>query len=208
MPGPPAPFVPTPLPNIGKSGNSPKDYSQGVTIEGTPSPSGRDLQIDGRCRQPGYRGGLISSNVEGPTSFVGPGSLRREDRGQERAAAGRPDAEQGGPGGTPPNAATMMGIIQRTGWCIRSTRFVQSAAGDHGKLKETAQSKADAGGLAAKFEAELVKVNGKISTMLGVVRCLCGKNYADRVGRYDDRVVRGGCGARDEASRSGYQTRS
>jgi len=33
MPGPPAPFVPTPLPNIGKSGNSPKDYSKDVTIE-------------------------------------------------------------------------------------------------------------------------------------------------------------------------------
>ena len=34
MPGPPAPFVPAPLPNIGKSGMSPKDYSKSVTIEG------------------------------------------------------------------------------------------------------------------------------------------------------------------------------
>jgi hypothetical protein len=34
MPGPPAPFVPSPLPNIGKSGNSPKDYSTTVEIEG------------------------------------------------------------------------------------------------------------------------------------------------------------------------------
>lgn len=34
MPGPPAPFVPTPLPNIGKSGMSPKDYSKKVKADG------------------------------------------------------------------------------------------------------------------------------------------------------------------------------
>ena len=34
MPGPPAPFVPTPLPNIGKSGDSPKGYTKKVTVEG------------------------------------------------------------------------------------------------------------------------------------------------------------------------------
>jgi hypothetical protein len=34
MPGPPAPFVPTPLPNIGKSGDSPKGYTKNVTVEG------------------------------------------------------------------------------------------------------------------------------------------------------------------------------
>ena len=32
MPGPPAPFVPTPLPNLGKSGSSPQGYSTTVTI--------------------------------------------------------------------------------------------------------------------------------------------------------------------------------
>jgi len=34
MPGPPAPFVPTPLPNIGDSGKSPDGYSKTVTIGG------------------------------------------------------------------------------------------------------------------------------------------------------------------------------
>ena len=34
MPGPPAPFVPVPLPNIGKSGDSPKGYSTKVKIDG------------------------------------------------------------------------------------------------------------------------------------------------------------------------------
>ncbi len=34
MPGPPAPFVPTPLPNIGTSDNSPQGYSTSVEIEG------------------------------------------------------------------------------------------------------------------------------------------------------------------------------
>ena len=36
--------------------------------------------------------------------------------------------------------------------------------------------------MAARFEAELIKVGGKTSTMLGVVKCLCGKNYADQSG--------------------------
>ncbi len=33
MPGPPAPFVPTPLPNIGKSGDSPSGYSKTVVSQ-------------------------------------------------------------------------------------------------------------------------------------------------------------------------------
>jgi hypothetical protein len=36
MPGPPAPFVPAPLPNIGKSGDKPKGYTKKVKIEGNP----------------------------------------------------------------------------------------------------------------------------------------------------------------------------
>jgi hypothetical protein len=34
MPGPSAPFVPTPLPNIGQSGKDPQGYSTTVKIEG------------------------------------------------------------------------------------------------------------------------------------------------------------------------------
>src|SRR5690606_2553774 len=34
MPGPPAPFVPTPLPNIAKTGDSPSGYTKKVKIEG------------------------------------------------------------------------------------------------------------------------------------------------------------------------------
>jgi hypothetical protein len=76
MPGPPAPFVPTPLPNIGKSGNSPKDYSKDVTIEGhAVAIQGATFKSMGDVASQGTGGGLISSNVEGPTSFVGPGSL-------------------------------------------------------------------------------------------------------------------------------------
>ena len=36
MPGPPAPFIPTPLPNIGMSGNDAQGYSKDVKIEGQP----------------------------------------------------------------------------------------------------------------------------------------------------------------------------
>jgi len=34
MPGPPAPFIPVPLPNIAKSGMSPKGYSKKVKFDG------------------------------------------------------------------------------------------------------------------------------------------------------------------------------
>jgi hypothetical protein len=76
MPGPPAPFVPTPLPNIGKSDNSPQGYSTTVTIEGNAvAIKGATFNSMGDVASQGTGGGLISANVQGPTSFIGPGSL-------------------------------------------------------------------------------------------------------------------------------------
>ena len=60
----------------GKSGNSPQGYSKDVTIEGHPvAIQGATFKSMGDVASQGSGGGLISSNVEGPTSFVGPGSL-------------------------------------------------------------------------------------------------------------------------------------
>jgi hypothetical protein len=61
----------------------------------------------------------------------------------------------------------------------------------HGELSESPQTKLDAGGLAAKFEAEVrpiieeVEARGaddklQVSTMLGIVACKCGTKYADQ----------------------------
>src|SRR6185503_13116925 len=75
MPGPPAPFVPTPLPNIGKSGLSPEGYSKTVTIEGkNVAIQGASFGSMGDIASKGTGGGLLSANCEGPTRFVGPGS--------------------------------------------------------------------------------------------------------------------------------------
>ena len=98
MPGPPAPFVPTPLPNIGKSGNAPKDYSKDVTIEGNAvAIRGATFKSMGDVASQGTGGGLISSNVEGPTSFVGPGSMDVKIEGKNVQLLGDPMLNNGGP---------------------------------------------------------------------------------------------------------------
>ncbi len=146
MPGPPAPFVPTPLPNIGKSGNSPKDYSKDVTIEGhAVAIQGATFKSMGDVASQGTGGGLISSNVEGPTSFVGPGSLDVKIEGKNVQLLSDPMLNNGGPSGTPANSGTMIGIIQASGLVIAVDEVCPICEKHHGKLEETPQSKADAG---------------------------------------------------------------
>jgi uncharacterized Zn-binding protein involved in type VI secretion len=113
MPGPPAPFVPTPLPNIGKSENSPSGYSTSVKIEGQPvAIKGATFNSMGDVASQGTGGGLISMNVQGPTSFVGPGSMDVMIEGKNVQLLGDPMLNNGGPSGTPANAATMAGLLQ------------------------------------------------------------------------------------------------
>jgi len=119
MPGPPAPFVPPPLPNIGKSGNSPQGYSKDVTIEGHPvAIQGATFKSMGDVASQGTGGGLISSNVEGTTSFVGPGSLDVKIEGKNVQLLSDPMLNNAGPSGTPANSGTMEGIIQASGLVI------------------------------------------------------------------------------------------
>lgn len=116
MPGPPAPFVPTPLPNIGKSDTSPTDYSTTVKIEGQPvAIAGATFGSMGDVASKGTGGGLISSNCEGPTKFVGPGSFDVKIEGKNVQLLGDPMLNNCGPGGSPPNAATMTGVLQPPG---------------------------------------------------------------------------------------------
>ena len=78
MPGPPAPFIPTPLPNFGRSADRLADCTSTVTIED------KKIAIKGSyyMSQPspdvasqGTGGGLISSKTQGKTKFVAPGSM-------------------------------------------------------------------------------------------------------------------------------------
>src|SRR4051812_15317426 len=83
MPGPPAPFVPTPLPNIGQSGKNPKDYSTTVTMDGDPvAIKGSSYGSSGDVASQGTGGGIVSNNVEGPTKFIAPGSLTVQIEGK------------------------------------------------------------------------------------------------------------------------------
>jgi len=113
MPGPPAPFVPTPLPNIGQSGKDAQGYSTTVKIEGQPvAIQGASFGSSGDVASKGTGGGIVSSNVEGPTKFIGPGSFTVKIEGKNVQLLSDPMMNNCGPGGSPPNAATMMGLKQ------------------------------------------------------------------------------------------------
>lgn len=113
MPGPPAPFVPTPLPNIGRSSMSPQGYSTTVKIEGDPvAIMGASFGSMGDIASKGTGGGIISCNAEGPTKFIAPGSLTVQIEGKSVHLLSDMMSNNNGPAGSPPNAATMAGLVQ------------------------------------------------------------------------------------------------
>ena len=116
IPGPPAPFVPAPLPNIGKSGSSPRGYSKNVTIEAWKvAVKGATFGSVGDMASKGTGGGLISANTHGPTSFVGPGALDVTIEGKNVQLLGDPMLNNCGASGKPPNSATLVGVLQDAG---------------------------------------------------------------------------------------------
>ncbi len=113
MPGPPAPFVPTPLPNIGKTSISPTGYSKTVKIEGhAVAIRGASFGSTGDAASKGTGGGVVSSNTHGPTKFIGPGSLNVKFEGKNVHFLGDPMMNNCGPGGSPANSATLAGLAQ------------------------------------------------------------------------------------------------
>jgi hypothetical protein len=116
MPGPPAPFVPTPLPNIGQSGKAPQDFSITVTFDRDPvAIRGSSYGSSGDIASRGTGGGIVSNNAEGPTKFIGPGSLNVQIEGKNVQLLGDQMMNNCGPGGSPPNAATMAGTVHAPG---------------------------------------------------------------------------------------------
>lgn len=112
MPGPPAPFIPTPLPNLGQSSDRLTDATTTVKIEG------KKIAIKGAyyMSQPspdvasqGTGGGIVSSKTQGKTEFVAPGSMNVKAEGKNIQLLG--DAMTNN-GGSPSNAATMPGNQQ------------------------------------------------------------------------------------------------
>lgn len=114
MPAPPAPFVPAPLPNIAKSGSSPKDFSTSVKIEGNAvAIRGAMFESMGDMASKGTGGGLISANTHGPAKFITPGSMTVKIEGKAVHLLSEPMLNNCGPSGSPPNTgATMVGLDQ------------------------------------------------------------------------------------------------
>jgi uncharacterized Zn-binding protein involved in type VI secretion len=112
MPGPPAPFVPTPLPNIARSALSPAGFSRTVKIEGAiVGIRGCSFKSMGDIASKGTGGGIISMNVEGEAKFIAPGSLTVKVEGKNVQLLGDVMSNNNGPSGSPPNAATMTGAL-------------------------------------------------------------------------------------------------
>ena len=137
MPGPPAPFVPVPLPNIGKSDDSPSGYSTTVKIEGNAvAIKGATFKSMGDIASKGTGGGIVSANTHGPTEFVAPGSLNVKIEGKNVHLL--TDAMVNNCG-SPPNAATTPGVIQAPNVVLPvlefdSTEFSEKTANMQSKL--------------------------------------------------------------------------
>ena len=116
MPGPPAPFIPSPLPNIAKSGNSPDGYSTSVKIEGEGvAIRGATFQSMGDEASKGTGGGLISANTQGIAKFIPPGTMDVKIEGKNVHLKGDQVLNNCASGGSPPNTgATMMGTSNPT----------------------------------------------------------------------------------------------
>lgn len=109
MPGPPAPFVPVPLPNIGKSALSPSGFSTSVKIEGNAvAIRGATFNSIGDIASKATGGGIISANTHGITKFIGPGSLDTKIEGKNVQLLADPMLNNclG-----PANAATLAGAL-------------------------------------------------------------------------------------------------
>lgn len=191
MPGPPAPFVPAPLPNIGKSGDSPQGYSQDVTIEGKAvAIKGATFNSIGDMASKGTGGGLISANTHGITKFVGPGSMDVKIEGKNVQLLSDPMLNNCAGGGSPPNSATLLGVVQdATNLIVVESQKCKICEKEH-EMKESDATKADAESLASNFDPRIktpavkqARSGAPVQTMLGVVHCKCGnKKYADQSG--------------------------
>jgi uncharacterized Zn-binding protein involved in type VI secretion len=106
MPGPPAPFVPTPLPNVARSGIDLRGGSKTVKIEGkSVAIRGATFGSTGDIASKATGGGLVSANTHGPAKFVAPGSMNVKIEG--KAVHLLSDAMTNN-NSNPPNAGTIM----------------------------------------------------------------------------------------------------
>lgn len=115
MPGPPAPFVPTPLPNIGRSEDKPDGYTKTVVFEGKKvAIKGATYKSTGSpdAASKGTGGGIVSATEQGKTGFAAPGSMNVKAEGKNIQLLG--DAMLNN-GSNPYNSGTITGNLQLAG---------------------------------------------------------------------------------------------
>lgn len=185
MPGPPAPFVPAPLPNIGKSGDSPKGYSKKVKIEGnTVAIKGASFKSMGDMASKGTGGGLVSANTHGPCKFISPGSMDVKFEGKNVHLLSDMMTNNGGPSGSPANAATLMGAVQASGvtYIVREGLCPVCHEEKHDNFEESPGedgTQADAKKLLDRYEMEEFQRHRPYQkNMIGVVHCKEGHKHA------------------------------
>ena len=83
MPGPPAPFVPAPLPNIAKTGDSPSGYTLTVRVEGKAvAIKGCAFKSVGDLASKATGGGVVSATTHGRAKIISPGSMNVQMEGK------------------------------------------------------------------------------------------------------------------------------
>lgn len=83
MPGPPAPFVPTPLPNTGRSGKKLRKASKTVRFDGKKvATKGTYFMSFGDEPSKATGGGIMTGTTGGKTKFISPGSLNVKVEGK------------------------------------------------------------------------------------------------------------------------------
>lgn len=125
MPGPPAPFVPTPLPNVARSGNKLRGGTKTVRFDGKAvAVKGATFGSTGDIASKATGGGVVSANVHGEAKFTAPGSMNVKAEGKNIHLLG--DAMTNN-NGNPPNAATLPGLVQ---WSSLMTRGLEKGIAD------------------------------------------------------------------------------
>ncbi|MEM7156593.1 MAG: DUF4150 domain-containing protein [Myxococcota bacterium] len=174
MPGPPAPFVPVPLPNIGKSGDSPKGYTKKVKVEGkNVAIKGATFKSMGDVASKGTGGGLVSANTHGPTKFVGPGSLDTKFEGKNVQLLGDPMLNNCGGSGSPPNSATLVGVLQSAGLTAvagdEPCPLCNKQHGTDSKLEEDEDTKGACSTLKAAIDTTIAQARAANAARLAAV---------------------------------------
>lgn len=181
MPGPPAPFVPAPLPNIGKSGDKVKGYSKKVKVEKkTVAIKGASFCSMGDMASKATGGGMISANTHGPCKFISPGSMDVKFEGKNVHLLTDLVTNNGGPSGSPANSATMMGMVNPTGVVYVPADIKCPVCEDkpepHGDFGETEETQVSASDLVTEY-GNRPRASRK-GTMIGVAICSkCKQKY-------------------------------